>query len=223
MRTHLLIVALAVVIAGCSNPKPKAAPPLELPPGQESAAAMQSPAEKVIDIGDVESSISCELNLAEADRAAGWKVTELRDTRKGLSMVTAELPAAPETMPVTASIHSLAAFADTPVMVRGRLLREVNPGERVEIGTFSLVAGRWAESLPSRGENQPPASWSFNALEGLDTVPESMMLMVETTLVLTPFGTDETALDPETADTAEGFSTVELSNPLRINITPAAS
>src|SRR5690606_19007191 len=121
MRIHLVIISFALVIVGCSDAKPKAAGPLELPPGQESVA-VQSSTEKVIDIGDVESSIACELNLAETDRDSDWKVSELRDSRKGLSMVSAEVPSAVAAVSVTASIHSNASFPDTPVMVRGRLL-----------------------------------------------------------------------------------------------------
>ena len=88
------------------------------------------------------------------------------------------------------------------------------------IGTFSLVAGANAKKLPKRGEGQPPAIWTFDALKGLDALPDSLLVTVETTLLLTAPGTDEAKLDPDTADVAADFRTVEISNPLRLNFKP---
>lgn len=179
--------------------------------------------ERLPDIGDVESSIGCELTLAPEHAGSGWEITELRDHRKQLSMVTVTTTGAAESLKVQCTVTSVNTFPLTPVAIRGRLLREITPGAREPIGEFSLVAGAAAHELPERGEGQPPAIWTFDALAGLESVPESMLLTVETTLMQTPAGTDESALDAATAEVQAAYQTVELSNPLRVNLggTPA--
>ena len=80
------------------------------------------------------------------------------------------------------------------------------------------MAGAAAHELPTRGNGLPPATWTFDALDGLESVPESMLLTVETTLMQTPAGTDEATLDAATAEVQAAYQTVELSNPLRVNL-----
>lgn len=204
-----------MLLGGCSSPQP-AASSASSPDGGPHLP--QPAAERLPDIGDVESSISCELTLAPEHAEAGWDVKELRDHRKQLSMVIVETSAPTESLKVQCTVTSVNSFPLTPVAIRGRLLREITPGAREPIGEFSLVAGARAQHLPARGEGQPPAVWTFDALAGLESVPESMLLTVETTLMQTPAGTDESTLDAATAEVQAAYQTVELSNPLRVNL-----
>lgn len=204
-----------MLLGGCSSPKPAASSA----PSPDGGAALPQPAiERLPDIGDVESSVSCELILAPEHADAGWDVKELRDHRKQLSLVTVAASSPTETLKVQCTVTSVNSFPLTPVAIRGRLLREIAPGEREPIGEFSLVAGAMAHELPARGNDLPPATWTFDALAGLETLPDSILLTVETTLMQTPAGTDEATLDAATAEVQAAYQTVELSNPLRVNL-----
>jgi len=215
LRLPLALAGALVVLGACSSPKPAAAPS---PAPDGNALLPQAATERLPDIGDVESSIGCELTLAPEHAESGWEVTELRDHRKQLSMVTVTTTGPAKSLQVQCTVKSINTFSMTPVAIRGRLLREITPGAREPIGEFSLVAGAMAHELPARGNGLPPAIWTFDALAGLESVPESMLLTVETTLMQTPAGTDEASLDAATAEVQAAFQTVELSNPLRVNL-----
>ena len=212
----LLPVFAGVVLFACSGQPPKPAPAAS--PDAAPAPVASAADDNALDIGDVEFAVSCVLTIAEADRAGGVTVKELKDYKKNLSMVTADYAGPrPATVPVTCHLESAANYIDTPVALRGRVFREVSPGDKQEIGAFTAVAGAMATDLPERGFGLPPAQWTFDAAQGLDSLPDSMLITVELTMLLTPPGTKELDLDPATVEVEASMRSVEISNPLRLN------
>lgn len=219
MRLCISTCLIAVCIAACSSPPPPAAKPL---PHRESGgqALEETTTPGAPDIGDAEARIACALNVA-ADHPAEWQVRELKENRGGLAMVTVDIPAAVQPpLPVVCTLNSAADFADTPVVVTGRLLREVVPGQQEELGRFSAIAAAGATQWPKR-EGQEPAQWTFDALQGLADIPASLLLKVELTLMMTPPETDPAAIDANSVSVDDAHSAVEISNPLRINFAGA--
>lgn len=220
MRHTCLLLILAIAVTGCSNPKPKAAPPS---PSTPNPAAEPVNTGAASDIGDAEYNISCVVTIAEEHRTPQFSVQELKDYKRNLSMVTVDVAgAAPPELPVTCTLKSTADFPNTPVALQGRVFREVTPGQREEIGSFTAVAGSKAMQLPKR-EGADPAVWSFNVLKGLAAAPSSMLITTELTMLLTAPGTDEASLDPTLASVSSEFTTVEISNPVRINFAAATA
>lgn len=214
---NLSLALSFLLLAACSAPKPKAAPP-----APETLAPVD-PGAEVADIGDAEFNISCMVTIAPGDRTPQMTVNEILDYKKSLSMVNADIAAPhPVSLPVTCAVLSKMNFPNTPVALMGRVFREVTPGVREEIGSFSTVAGAQATLLPKRPESSD-AIWNFDALIGLAEAPASMLITAELTMLMTPPGTDENAIDPALTNVAAEFTTVEISNPVRINFTPATA
>lgn len=220
MRLLTLALMTALVVTGCSNPKPKAAPSAASAPD-----AQASQLDAKVDIGDAEYNIACVVTIAPEHRDSNITVQELRDYKRKLSMVTVDVvDPVPSSLPITCSINSTMDFPENPVALKGRVFREITPGNREEIGSFNAVAGAKAMALPKR-EGQPDATWQFDALQGLSTAPESMLITAELTMLMTASGTQESTIDPNLTQVSAEFTTVEVSNPVRINlgVTPAAT
>jgi len=219
MRFLIPAITCALIVSGCSNPKPKAAPPAASSPDAQSIQL-----DAGVDIGDAEYNIACVVTIAPEHRGTNVTVQELRDYKRKLSMVTAEVVSPiPASLPITCSINSTMDFPENPVALKGRVFREITPGNREEIGSFSAVAGAKAMALPKR-EGQPDATWQFDALQGLSTPPESMLITAELTMLMTATGTQESTIDPNSTQVSAEFTTVEVSNPVRINLgTPPAA
>jgi hypothetical protein len=224
-RAVVIFAVAGTLMAGCGSPKPKAATKPDS--GSRSAALRaddpfrERPA-GIYDMGDAEFSITSTLTLAQ-EAPAEWTVRELRDNKGNVALVTADIKgAAPESVEVLCTLTCAQNFATSPVIVRGRVLREVDGAEQA-LGEFSAVAGANAIEWPIR-EGQEPTAWAFNAVEGLTALPRTMLLKVQLTLLMTPLNTDEASIDPDTMEVPSDRQAIEFSNPMRLNfdVTPAA-
>lgn len=205
-RTHLAMFALAVVCVfqACGN-KP-VTPPAPAPPMNEP----ETPRE--LDIGDVESALAFEGRVASESRGANVSISDLEGRDKIIAMSTVTVqPPYPAELWVEYTLRSSIGFPARPVAVRGAILRNVG-GQDTALGRFSAVLGADAH-LPGA----PVQKFRVNALEGLATPPESMLLHVAAELLLLPAGTGPNTVDPETAATLpEDASSALSSNPVRI-------
>lgn len=205
-RTHLAMLALAVicVLQACGD-KP-------VTPPAPAAPVAEPEAPRELDIGDVESALVFEGRVAAESRGPTVSVSDLEGRNKTIAMSTVTVqPPYPAELWIEYTLKSTIGFPARPVAVRGRVLRGIG-SEETPVGRFSAVLGKDAH-LPSG----PPRVFRVNALEGLATPPESMLLHVSAELLLLPPGTDPAGVDPATAvalpdDTSSALS----SNPVRI-------
>jgi len=203
-------VSAALLILGCGQSgtavKPAAAP--------GEVAAPQSGG---LDIGDAEHHLAIEARLAPEAKSPTITSEDLVDDTKNLTMVTLTVGhPIPESLPISFSLRSTEDFGASPVAVLGTVLRDDQP-----IGEFNVVAGLGARSLPARAAGQAPAVWTFDVLEGLDTVPATMLVNARITLKLAPQGTPEADIDPLSFQAGPDSETIEFTNPVRINFAPA--
>ncbi|MBI1319708.1 MAG: hypothetical protein GC168_12280 [Candidatus Hydrogenedens sp.] len=208
------IAAIAVAaLAGCGPSAKKtetsAASP-ELPPLTSANVGL--------DIGDAEHHLTVEARLATEGRAPNIAVDELIDDTKQLSLVTLTVSEPmPSSLPISFTLKSTENFGDSPVAVIGQALRDNDP-----IFDFTAVAGAEAHKLPQRSGGQPPAIWTVDVLEGLDSVPDTMLINARIILKMAPKGTPEADVDPGSIEVTPEFESVEFTNPVRINFEHAA-
>jgi hypothetical protein len=202
--------AAAVLMLGCGQSgtatKPAAAP--------SDVAVPQSGG---LDIGDAEHHLAVEARLAAEAKSPTITSEDLVDDTKNLTMVTLTVGhPVPDSLPISFSLRSTEDFGTSPVVVLGTALRDDQP-----MGEFHTVAGLGARSLPARAAGQAPAVWTFDVLDGLESVPETMLVNARITLKLAPQGTSEADIDPLTFQVGPDSETIEFSNPVRINFAPA--
>jgi len=202
----LLVTSVSVaVLAGCGGDTPSGQPAAD-------SAPAELPTIEALDIGDAEFHISVEVVPEEAELGDNIKIERLEDDQGKLMLVNVTVnPPVPETLPIRFTLRSTEAFGGSPVAVEGVALRD-----DVEIGAFDAVVGAQGTWLPRRS-GQDPAIWVYDVLEGLDEIPESMLVNARLALKLTDPGTDEAAIDPKTVEVAEGNRPIEFTNPVRIN------
>lgn len=161
------------------------------------------------DLGDLEQGINIQVTLEAADRPASAKVDELVDHRNDVSMATANLTAPfPEALWLTVRVKPNRSFPNPPAVVRLHIKRDDET-----LDTKAAVVGKMATGLDKAAE----MTWRINALQGLTEMPDTMLIVAETEMLLMPAGTTEEVIDPMNADVAPSRRTVKPSNPLRIN------
>jgi len=218
MRKWMALFAVAALVAGCSaekfvTPEEKA--------NMTTVMEKGSPVHDVLTIGDVEGNTTVEANIPQELRGVNLKVEELSTrSREVVTMATATVkPPYPESLEVRVVIHCKKQFRERPVAVRGTVYRELDNADREAVGTFQTVLGSNAVRYQEKDWlTEPPLQFSADALAGLDTAPETMLVYAEVEVVLTAEGTDEATLDPATATPPiPADASVMSSNPLRIN------
>lgn len=213
----ILPCALSVLLLTGCNPKP--APSAVT--GDE--AAVEDPsmlAKKGLDIGDVEYNVRLEATILETSRTPALQVEEMRSLKKDLNMVTVDVhEPAPASIPIYVRILANLNTAKQPIVLRGKVLRDTTV-----IGEFSTVVSS-AISRTLMMDGQPIPDWAFevDALKGLDTRPESLLIHVESEALLMPLDTDPSTLDASTATTFPTSTTMLISNPVRINFPVAGN
>ncbi len=218
MNTRLLCLLLSVVmIVACSGrddpdreaPVPEASQQVTLPHGTAVGAEGRP-----IDLGDVDSGIMINGTLApeaQSDAVAADYIETMRGT---LSMTTITVhPPYPEELSILFELVSTRAFEERPVVVRARAYRD----QETPLGEeYASLMGKDAATIPvdAAGRLQP-RQFVVDALEGLDAIPETMLLHVQADAWLMEAGTVEELIDPRTATSPERVTL--LSNPVRIN------
>lgn len=221
MRAPLFILFLScawsvLLLNGC-DPKPAAKATAN------GAAAAEDPTvltKKGLDIGDVEYNVRLEASILETARTPALKVEEMRSLKKDLNMVTVDVQEpVPATIPIYVRILANLDTAKQPIVLRGKVFRDTTV-----IGEFNTVVSS-AISRTLMMDGQPVPDWAFevDALKGLESRPESLLIHVESEALLMPLDTDPTTLDASTATTFPTSTTMLISNPVRINFPVAGN
>ena len=218
---RILAAAVAVaVVAGC-DPSTKPEPKADDQGGSGAPITMET-ASPAVNIGDVEAAVFIEARPALDPPLPSVHIDNLETIDGTVRMTTVEVdPPAPALFPVAYRVKVKSDFMrDGAAAIRFNVIREVN-GEETQLGSFSTVA-----SGPMvLGQLVWPLDFSVNALEGLDTPPESMLLSVRGTILLLPADVDQNTLDPASVDAPAVHQSKALrANPVRINFhLPAAT
>jgi hypothetical protein len=205
----LLTFAVCLALTACGGSAPQEASPV----GTASPATTSEPDRELFDpvddLGDLEQGIDTEVRIPEADRPEGAAVRQLEDFRNNITMATVDLSEPfPTSLVATVQVKPSRSFPDPPAVVRVRIKRD----DEV-LATHEAVVGRMATG----SEKAKELTWQVDVLAGLETMPETMLVVAETDLLLMPLGTVEETIDPATADVAATRKTMKPSNPLRIN------
>lgn len=208
-----LLSALILSWAGCGLYDPT--PPLVDEP-EEAASTVQEP--QPLTIGDVESKVFMVADVAETSQGPNIEVDTLESRNERVQLRTINVAAPhPESLVIEFHLVSEQNFPDNPVAILGRIMRDDEA-----IGDFEAVLGAEAvRRLAVNPEELPSLYYYFDVLEGLDDIPETMLVVADLDAKLTPTGTEEATLDPASVAVASANRSVLRSNPLRINFLPA--
>ncbi len=221
MKYIASILSVGLLLTGCgSSPTVQTSKAVD---EQGLAIAALEKKEK-LNFGDVEATVNIEVTVKEEDVPLGSSADELRaQYHKKLTSASADIKGlAPTSLMTNIFLKTKTDFTHTPVILRGKMLREIEIGKREEIYTFTTVidsptiAGGKAPMQPSNYD------WEFkvDAFQGLSALPETMLLHVEAEAILLEPDTDLASLDIETFPGNIDNSGYLLSNPLRINYVP---
>lgn len=201
----VIIVAGAAGLISCGSPTPTAEPAEQLGPtvpGQGNAET--NPTETRLDIGDVEAHVSVAVRLHSDSQSGNIVDEEAWSRRQRLAMATVDVGKPyPDELWASVEINSRHAFTTEAVLLTSRV---IVAGE--EVARFTNVLGADAASRTIRHK--------VDVLENIDTLPETMLVRVETDATLYLDKTPED-IDPETAERPEEWSAVLQSNPMRVN------
>ena len=218
MKYLIIFSTFALLLAGCGEDKQSTSDTTVAGPDE----VIIEPVKK-LDFGDVEATVHFEATVLEEDLPEGATVEELFTQTKRLTVSTVDITGpAPSTLPVTAKIVSDGDFAVNPVAIRGQLIREIEKGKREPIFQFStIVTEKTRRALPPVLEGPQTNQFRTDALAGIDSIPETMLLYLEIEAILTEEDTTVESIDIETIQGGIENSGTILGNALRINYTPA--
>lgn len=222
MKYIASILSIGILLAGCgSSPTVQTSKPVD----EQGLAIAELEKKEKLEFGDVEATVNIEVTIKEEDVPLGSSVDELRaQYHKKLTATTAEIKGlAPTSLMTNIFLKTKTDFSYTPVVIRGKMLREIEIGKRDVIYTFSTVID--GPTIPGSGVPVTPGdyTWEFkvDAFQGLASLPETMLLHVEVEAILLEPETDPATLDLETFAGSIDNAGYLLSNPLRINYVPA--
>ncbi len=167
-----------------------------------------------IDLGDVDSGIFIVGTLAPASKADSISEEYIETQRNTVSMAVITVrPPFPERLLIRFELTATRAFEERAVVVRARALRD---DDTLPDKEYAYVMGKDANRTPvdNAGVSHPRV-FDVDALEGLDAVPETMLVHARADAWLMDGVTPEELLDPRMASSSERVTL--LSNPVRIN------
>lgn len=216
-KSYSIFVALLgclLIQGGCGlyDPTP---PDSEEEPQSTSSSAEEE--QLPLTIGDVESQVYMTADIAEDAQGSNVEIDTLRSRNERVQLKTVTItPPFPDSLICSFHLASEQNFPDNPVAILGRVLRDDE-----EIGEFEAVLGAKAvrRRMLDDDKDLPSLEYHFDVLEGLEEVPETMLVLAEMDAKLTPTGTEEEGLDPATVTVREANHGILRSNPLRINFT----
>jgi len=218
MSKWIVTLALSALVMACSAEKFVT---VEEKANMTTVMEKGTPAETVLTIGDVEGKTTLGATIPVELRSSRVVVDEL-STRSNevITLCTAELkPPYPGTLDATFTIRCKRLFKERPVAARAKIYREVNDGDREEIGAFHTVLGsNTMRYRPEEWLEEPKLQFRCDVLNGLASMPETMLVYSEMEVLMMPEGTDENTLDPMAASVEDpADESIISSNPLRIN------
>ncbi len=201
---------MAALASGCGEPTPVVVdPPADVPEVPAPPTGVPG-----VDAGYVEVTVTISGSLLPQADTPSIQVEELVAQRnKNITVATIDVAQPyPAGLPLEFTVAGNdAAFAVTPVLMRGRILRD----DTDELGTFTTVLAGQTDVRGGRFE--------ADALQGLNTLPETMLVVAEAETLLLPPGTDVDAIDVATVATTPNRTTTLRSNPIRINFVDGAA
>lgn len=209
MNRILLACLGCLLAAGCSPDKPVN------PPKTPTLTTVFEKTEndQSITIGDVESAVSLVAKLSERSTAANISVEEMKTASKAIVMSEVEVKQPfPSEMWVSFDVRSTMAFADAPVAVLGRVIRD----EEL-ISSFTTVLGKDARRIDRQTiEGVPQQLFEVNVLEGVTNPSGTLLIQGEIDLILLPNGTDPMSVDFESLENTSDSTGSVLGNLVRI-------
>lgn len=212
---------IGLLLAGCGSGETNAPVVPPSTSNDPSQAEFYQP-ETRLDYGDVEASVQFETTVSLTDLPGGSVVDELRTAEKRLTTLNVDINGpAPATLPVSIQIKTKVDFSDCPVVLRGKLQREIELGTRETIFEFStLLQASTNRPNAAPEEGTYPTKFQADAFAGLSGIPDSMLLFVECEAILTALGTTPEVIDVATIQGDIDNSGSLLGNALRINYHP---
>jgi hypothetical protein len=210
MRIGLLLSALVLVVAGCSEPEDaelnedESIPGLTIPTSEDSVVATDIE----VTIGDVEQQVRLNGTVEEPDRPLeGVKVEEIEDPRGKMNLVTVDIsPPYPQSLMLTYRLSAQRNFPDTPVVLRGRILTDKTAEP---LATFTEVLGEQATRVDR--------AVKVDLMAALTEIPDTLLVTADLDALLLAKGTPEESVDPATAETTPDRQSKILVNPIRVN------
>lgn len=202
MKWAALVLACLVFCCGC-EPEVVVPPPKAVTP-EDAAAALP------INIGDVEAQVHLYCEVPDGLGDAGNIDVERKNTRlTDLGMLTIDLyPPYPESIPLRVWMDNQLPRKPVVVVLRGAVERDEQP-----IAPIAHVITEESEYKVDL--------MNTDALLGLDSPPDSTLVLATVDALLLPASTDLTAIDVSTIEGTPETRSVLLSNPVRINFHPA--
>lgn len=210
-KLKYLTMAAAILLAAACNyiPGGKTAVPGG-PVDVGDGVPLQKAEQHQTDIGDIEAALEMEAMLADQSAMPNVKEDKLINAKKVLDMSTITVTEpAPSELFVSFQTKARGLSQDTPVVVRGKVMRD-----KEELDTFSFMMAGGAAG--SRNE------FKVNVLKGLAPPPQTMLLNATAEVLLLPKGTDPAGVDPATVQVPDSDTGSILSNPVRINFVNGA-
>lgn len=178
------------------------------------------PPKQPIDLGDVDSGVFIRGILAPGAEAPNITAEYMENVGGQLFMTTITVKEPfPEVLPIRFELNVKRNFAERPVVVRFRALNENN---EVISEEYACVLGKDARTNPlDASGKEVTRGFTINVLEGLETIPDTLLVHGRGDAWLMPEGTVETLLDPKVAQSSERITL--LGNPVRINFVRSES
>ncbi len=209
MRNILLCGVTMLALAACGGPARDPETDPNIVPAVPLATEPGGAALHVLDIGDVEAQVRIAGTLKEEAQTAGVEVNEFTTPKGDLNMTTVTLhPPYPRELPVRFRVVARQDFKTRPVALKGALFR--NDAQLTEVS--GVLTGRAGAPV-----------FDIDALQGIDTPPDSLLLHVRLNALLLPEGTDPTTVDPGALEYPPDHTAHLISNPVRINFSQEGS
>lgn len=198
------IIALVLLTAASCEPPGSSREPAATTP----RAAAPTAAFTEDNIGDAEQAVDILVDVAPESAAPNIESTPLVNMTGRMDLLTLDVaPPYPTELWLKYELRSRRAFSGNPVVLR---ITTTHDGSGEVIDRFTSMIGNAVQ--PTVSERR------VNALQGLDGIPETMLLRIQVEALLMPRGTDPETVDPETAETTpDRRSTAVATPPIRIN------
>jgi hypothetical protein len=202
MKRAVLVVFATLIVLGCE-------PRVLVPPPDRAADPGAATAVLPINIGDVEAQVHLYCDVPAALEAQpNVSVTRLQTRKYDPGMITVDLyPPYPNSLMISCSMNNKLTNRNAIVAMRGSISVDDTP-----IRTFEMFVDRDTETELLLAE--------ADVLGGLESPPETMLVIATAKVVLLPEGTDTSQINLETVEGSFETQSTLLSNPVRINFLP---
>ena len=209
MKQILIFTVCVFLVFGCDSKTNEVVS--DQPPKTDAPMLVAQDSVREDDIGDLEQAISVLVAVADKSQADTIKEEALKDAGGRMHLLTIDVAEPyPEKLFLNFAVNTSRRFPVNPGALRFKIKREDET-----LLSISALVGK--EKIGIIHAEQ------VDVLAGLDAIPESLLLTIESEVALMPVGTPEDSIDPETAtSTPDRTSTAMATPPVRINFTAGA-